>query len=150
MVQYQAGWYPTHDPTWYGPVSILLGVLEIHAASACASIPIFWPILSPYLSMGGIFVTHEIDIEVQELTTHGATNGDRKDGSQSSFGSETKDSKSRSSSKTDLVAAGKQGAASPDKDNFLEMSVHPFDGPRPQTSLVRSESSRRDSRWWRL
>ncbi|KAK7955631.1 uncharacterized protein PG986_004853 [Apiospora aurea] len=57
IFEHKTGWYPTHDPTWYGPISILLGVLEINVASICASVPIFWPVVAPYL--GSIFVTHE-------------------------------------------------------------------------------------------
>jgi hypothetical protein len=61
IIAHKAGWWPCHDPTWYGPISILLGVLEVNAASICASVPIFWPVIAPYL--GYIFVTHEIRIE---------------------------------------------------------------------------------------
>lgn len=51
---------PTRDPTWYGPITMLLAVLEVDAAAVCASVPIFWPVLSNKL--GGIFVTQEIEI----------------------------------------------------------------------------------------
>ncbi|KAK6827220.1 hypothetical protein PG987_010561 [Apiospora arundinis] len=64
IFEHKAGWFPTHDPTWYGPISILLGVLEINAASICASVPIFWPVVAPYL--GSIFVTHEVSVQVVE------------------------------------------------------------------------------------
>jgi hypothetical protein len=60
-IYYKSGWYPTHDPTWYGPMSILLMVLEINVASICASVPIFWPVLRPYL--GAIFVTREYSVK---------------------------------------------------------------------------------------
>jgi hypothetical protein len=60
-VEHQAGRYPTHDPTWYGPISLLLATLECDCASICASVPIFWPVLSPYL--GAIFVTQEVSVE---------------------------------------------------------------------------------------
>jgi len=36
-------------------------VLEINVASICASVPIFWPLLRPYI--GAIFVTREFKIE---------------------------------------------------------------------------------------
>ena len=39
---------------------MLLAVLEVDAAAVCASVPIFWPVLSNKL--GGIFVTQEIEI----------------------------------------------------------------------------------------
>ncbi|KAK1764360.1 hypothetical protein QBC33DRAFT_572436 [Phialemonium atrogriseum] len=62
-IYYKTGWYPTHDPTWYGPLSILLMVLEINVASICASVPIFWPVLRPYL--GAIFVTREFSVTTE-------------------------------------------------------------------------------------
>ncbi|KAK7957677.1 hypothetical protein PG988_012525 [Apiospora saccharicola] len=64
IFEHKTGWYPTHDPTWYGPISILLGVLEVNVASICASVPIFWPVVAPYL--GSIFVTHEVSVQVVE------------------------------------------------------------------------------------
>jgi hypothetical protein len=60
-VEHKAGRYPTHDTTWYGPISLILALLECDCASICASIPIFWPVLSPYL--GAIFVTQEVSVE---------------------------------------------------------------------------------------
>ncbi|KAB5578892.1 hypothetical protein GE09DRAFT_952291 [Coniochaeta sp. 2T2.1] len=68
-IYYKGGWYPTHDPTWYGPKSILLMVLEVNVASICASVPIFWPVISPFL--GAIFVTHEFSVkhEIRETET---------------------------------------------------------------------------------
>jgi len=63
-IYYKAGFYPTRDPTWYGPKSILLMVLEVNVASICVSVPIFWPVLSPYL--GAIFVTHEFSVKFED------------------------------------------------------------------------------------
>jgi hypothetical protein len=62
-VYYKAGWYPTRDPTWYGPKSILLMVLEVNVASICASVPIFWPVLRPIL--GAVFVTREFSVKYE-------------------------------------------------------------------------------------
>ena len=62
-VYHRTGWYPTHDPTWYGPKSIFLIVLEVQVASICASVPIFWPILSAHL--GAIFVKHEFTVDYE-------------------------------------------------------------------------------------
>ncbi len=70
------------DGTWYAASTILLAALEVSLASICASIPIFWPILSQHF--GNIFVTQEVvviheDRDVQpgsaysnqtELSTH--------------------------------------------------------------------------------
>ncbi|KAI1100041.1 hypothetical protein F4804DRAFT_336665 [Jackrogersella minutella] len=61
IIEHQVATWPTRDPTWYGPISIVLAVLEIDAASICASVPIFWPVLSK-LDWGKIFVTQEVNI----------------------------------------------------------------------------------------
>ncbi|KAK8083091.1 hypothetical protein PG996_001872 [Apiospora saccharicola] len=60
ILEHKAATVPTRDPTWYGPITMLLAVLEVDAAAVCASVPIFWPMLSNKL--GGIFVTQEIEI----------------------------------------------------------------------------------------
>jgi hypothetical protein len=61
IVQHKAATSPTFDPTWYGPISILLATLEVDMATICASTPIFWPVLTARLDK--IFVTQEIKIE---------------------------------------------------------------------------------------
>jgi len=78
-IYFKAGWYPTRDPTWYGPRSLLLIILEVNVASICVSVPIFWPVISPYL--GAIFVTHEVSIKFEEHTSssrsgHGRSGND--------------------------------------------------------------------------
>ncbi len=70
-IYYKGGWYPTHDPTWYGPQSILLMVLEINVASICASVPIFWPVLRPYI--GAILVTREFSVKHEVRENHAIT-----------------------------------------------------------------------------
>ncbi|KAI0376776.1 hypothetical protein F5Y04DRAFT_285577 [Hypomontagnella monticulosa] len=60
LVEHRAATSPTFDPTWYGPISIILGVLEVNIASICASVPIFWPCLKARLDE--IFVTREVTI----------------------------------------------------------------------------------------
>lgn len=86
LVEHKAGRYPTHDPTWYGPISLLLATLECDCASICASVPIFWPVLSPYL--GAIFVTQEVSVEHEyrdadeESKPHKSSNSLPKSGSQ--------------------------------------------------------------------
>lgn len=80
IVEHQAGYYPTHDPTWYAPISILLGVLEINAASVCASVPIFWPMVAPYL--GTIFVTREVSVQVVEYQDVEEGKGHRRQGTE--------------------------------------------------------------------
>ncbi|KAH8648540.1 hypothetical protein BX600DRAFT_116200 [Xylariales sp. PMI_506] len=61
IVQHRATTYPTFDPTWYGPISILLACLEVDVSIMCASIPVFWPVVTSRLDR--IFVTQEIKIE---------------------------------------------------------------------------------------
>ncbi|KAI1859314.1 uncharacterized protein JN550_012123 [Neoarthrinium moseri] len=61
IVEHTAATKPTFDPTWYGPISILLASLEVDVATICASVPVFWPVLTSKL--GHIFVTQEIKIE---------------------------------------------------------------------------------------
>ena len=60
IAQHRAATWPTFDPTWYGPVSIILAAIEVDAATVCASAPIFWPLISARWS--GVFVTQEIKI----------------------------------------------------------------------------------------
>ncbi|KAI1502065.1 hypothetical protein F5X99DRAFT_418155 [Biscogniauxia marginata] len=60
IIEHQVATWPTRDPTWYGPISLILAILEIDAAAVCASVPIFWPVLT--VKWGNIFVTQEINI----------------------------------------------------------------------------------------
>ncbi|KAH8885484.1 hypothetical protein GQ53DRAFT_695932, partial [Thozetella sp. PMI_491] len=52
------------DATWYAPVTMLLSIAEVTLASICASIPIFWPVLSS--SFGAIFVTKEVEVTTDD------------------------------------------------------------------------------------
>ncbi|KAH7018243.1 uncharacterized protein B0I36DRAFT_388492 [Microdochium trichocladiopsis] len=61
IVHHQAATYPTRDPTWYAPVTFVLAAVEVDIAAICASIPIFWPVIST-LQWGKIFITHEIRV----------------------------------------------------------------------------------------
>ncbi|KAI0130512.1 hypothetical protein BJ170DRAFT_317134 [Xylariales sp. AK1849] len=60
LVEHQATTYPTFDPTWYSPISSILSAVEVDIASICASVPVFWPVLTN--SLGEIFVTKEIQV----------------------------------------------------------------------------------------
>ena len=60
IIEHKSGTYPVLDPSWYAPISIILGAVEVDIASMCASVPVFWPLLRAQL--GGIFVTKEIEI----------------------------------------------------------------------------------------
>ncbi|KAK9772331.1 hypothetical protein SCAR479_11031 [Seiridium cardinale] len=59
-VQNKAATYPAFDPTWYGTGVIVLGMMEVNAASICACIPVFWPVLTKRIDQ--IFVTQEVKI----------------------------------------------------------------------------------------
>ncbi|KAH9905258.1 hypothetical protein F4778DRAFT_698996 [Xylariomycetidae sp. FL2044] len=60
VTEHRATTSPTFDPTWYSPSSMMLGLIECIAAAICASIPVFWPVLTAQID--AIFVTHEIKI----------------------------------------------------------------------------------------
>ena len=51
----------------------MLAVLESEVASVCASVPIFWPVLGPYL--GSIFVTREVSVEHEYRVRPGGGKG---------------------------------------------------------------------------
>lgn len=57
---HKAATYPTFDPTWYGPEVVVLGMMEVNAASVCACVPVFWPVLTARIDQ--IFVTQEVKI----------------------------------------------------------------------------------------
>ncbi|VUC35684.1 unnamed protein product [Clonostachys rosea] len=150
IIQYQAGWYPTHDPTWYGPISILLGVLEVHVASACASIPIFWPIISPYLHLGGIFVTHEVSVQVQDHSDSQAII-DRKDKAPSRHASTWNSSDNgQTISETELLPISEQNTNPHYNNKFVAEQVDPFRTTQAQTSLVRSNSNQDNRKWYKV
>lgn len=60
IVEHKSATQPTYDPSWYSPITIMLGAIEVDIASICASVPVFWPILRERVN--GIFVTQEIQI----------------------------------------------------------------------------------------
>lgn len=60
ILEHRAATWPTFDPTWYGPAAVTLGMVEVNAASICACVPVFWPVLTARLDM--IFVTQEVEI----------------------------------------------------------------------------------------
>lgn len=60
IIEHQAATYPTPDPTWYGPISMLLALVEVDLSALAASIPIFWPVLQ--MAWGKIVVTKEVEV----------------------------------------------------------------------------------------
>ncbi|TEA17190.1 hypothetical protein C8034_v000593 [Colletotrichum sidae] len=66
IAQHRSATWPTLDPMWYGPLSIVLSCVEVDLAMAACSVPIFWPVLRRF---PGIFVTKEVEVtrEVRRL-----------------------------------------------------------------------------------
>lgn len=62
LIENQAGTYPTLDPSWYGCSPIVLSALEVHLATICASLPVFWPIIKDAIAVRSITVTREVQI----------------------------------------------------------------------------------------
>ncbi|KAI4866483.1 hypothetical protein F4820DRAFT_249021 [Hypoxylon rubiginosum] len=141
IVEHQVATWPTRDPTWYGPISIVLAVLEVDAASVCASVPIFWPVLRD-LNWGKIFVTQEVNItretrymeddedRLTRDTTHSRT------GSEADLGGDTVRKSSRA---RDMYY----------QDSYVLSQVDPL---RPSIERVyasaRSETTKGDSKKW--
>ncbi|KAI1372507.1 hypothetical protein F4677DRAFT_432442 [Hypoxylon crocopeplum] len=74
LVEHRATTSPTFDPTWYAPISIMLGALEVNIASMCASVPIFWPTLKARLDE--IFVTREVTITLNRRSNRFSADGE--------------------------------------------------------------------------
>ncbi|KAJ4394487.1 hypothetical protein N0V93_003705 [Gnomoniopsis smithogilvyi] len=62
QIHSRATTYPSFDPTWYGPSTTVLSVLEVDLATIVASLPIFWPHLRR--NIASILVTHEVEIKI--------------------------------------------------------------------------------------
>lgn len=50
IIKHQTGTWPTLDPFFYTPTTIVLSYLEISCASIVASVPVFWPVLLWHIS----------------------------------------------------------------------------------------------------
>jgi hypothetical protein len=48
-----------YDQSWYSSMTGALACLEVHLASVCAALPVFWPVLT---KIWGIFVTTEVRV----------------------------------------------------------------------------------------
>lgn len=62
QIHSRATTYPSFDPTWYGPSTTVLSVLEVDLATIVASLPIFWPHLRR--NVASILVTHEVEVKI--------------------------------------------------------------------------------------
>ncbi|KAF2123975.1 hypothetical protein P153DRAFT_142057 [Dothidotthia symphoricarpi CBS 119687] len=65
LVMTRAGTFPTIDMTYHTTIIYLFTVLEINIAILCASVPVFWPILTS-LAFNRILVVNEVIIRVEE------------------------------------------------------------------------------------
>ncbi|GME26181.1 Integral membrane protein [Neofusicoccum parvum] len=74
IAETRAGTYPVADPTWLAPTSIVLSCLEVDVAILCASIPIFWPLISA-LTFGKIFVVDEVIVQTESRVDRPETPG---------------------------------------------------------------------------
>ena len=61
----RAGTVPIQDMTYHTPVIYIFSVLEVNIAILCASIPIFWPMISSFAT-NKILVVNEIVVRVEE------------------------------------------------------------------------------------
>lgn len=142
IVEHQVATWPTRDPTWYGPISIVLAVLEVDAASVCASVPIFWPVLRD-MNWGKIFVTQEVNITRE--TRYMEDDEDRL----------TRDTThSRTGSDADLggVDSGRKGSRTKDmyyQDSYVLSHVDPLRASIERVyASARSDTTKDDSKKW--
>lgn len=61
----RAGTVPILDMSYHTPVVYIFSVLEVNIAILCASIPIFWPMISSFAT-NKILVVNEIVVHVEE------------------------------------------------------------------------------------
>lgn len=63
----RAGTVPILDMSYHTPVVYIFSVLEVNIAILCASIPIFWPMISSFAA-DKILVVNEIVVHVEEYS----------------------------------------------------------------------------------
>lgn len=134
IVQHRSATIPTLDPTWYGPVSIVLSAVEVDLAMVASSVPIFWPVLRRF---HGIFVTKEVEItrevrrlESVELDDDIGMEGDRR----SRVGSEA------SLRQENVGASGRY------LDEFVAGHVDPLRKDKAVVTQVKAGDG--DGKWW--
>lgn len=147
IVEHRAATWPTKDPTWYSPISILLAVLEVDCASICASVPIFWPALVE--SWGMIFVTKEITV------THEHRLDRLRGHSSMGFDLSNSGSHSRAGSETELRIELKEQKSSRDLHYADEFVIGQVDPLRRSNSIsrnaqVRIETERDRKKWFEV
>lgn len=65
LVMSHAGTRPTIDMSYHTPLIYVFSVLEVNMAILCASIPIFWPVITS-LALDKILVVNEVIIRVED------------------------------------------------------------------------------------
>lgn len=128
VLQHRSTTYPTFDPTWYSPVSLIQACLEVDAASICASITVFWPVV--HAKFNGIFVTNEVII-TRSHRGHSILGGEdfgedvELHRSESSFTHSADKSETTvteiSSKKSNVVTYDLSGRLSPQNDQYATM-----------------------------
>lgn len=72
------GTVPVFDPTFATPLAYVTSVLEVNMAIICASIPIFWPLVTATLGMNKILVVNEIVVRTDSCdSTRGVGLGEQ-------------------------------------------------------------------------
>ncbi|KAF1993834.1 hypothetical protein P154DRAFT_587718 [Amniculicola lignicola CBS 123094] len=64
------GTVPNYDPTWATPSIYIFSVSEVNIAILCASIPIFWPLVTSF-SSNKILVVNEIEVRTDSRESVG-------------------------------------------------------------------------------
>ncbi|KAI0136474.1 hypothetical protein BJ170DRAFT_13574 [Xylariales sp. AK1849] len=149
IIQHQTGTWPTRDPTWYAPISLILGVLEVDFAAICASIPIFWPVLEQ--QWGSIFITQEIKVTHEDrYDDHFSTANHH-----NRTGSETELKRVESNRTVGGLGGAGAGAGAHYDDMFVMRSVDPLmdsaGDSMPSVQVgVRSDNTKNKGRKWHL
>jgi hypothetical protein len=106
LVEHKSATYPTFDPTWYAPISIALGAMEVDLASMCGCVPVFWPVLTQ--TLGRIMVTQEVKITREPRDGAGSD----EDQYEMSLGPdlETADSKGSSNHRVGIIQHSRNGS----------------------------------------
>lgn len=147
IVEHRATTSPTFDPTWYGPGSILLATLEVDVATICASVPVFWPVISSRIDK--IFVTQEIKIErVHRFSTIEDDYELQRTSEEGGFAT-----RSRGTSESSLQPAGSKGpqvATIKDehyKDRYIMAQVDPLcDTGRVESQITSQPMAKKQSK----
>lgn len=66
---HRAGTVPVFDPSYHTPPVYILSVLEVDVAILCASIPIFWPLVTSF-GLNKILIVNEITIRTERRSEH--------------------------------------------------------------------------------